>query len=95
VAEESLGARIRWLREARGLTLDQLTEAGSPYCRRVDRGMVQHWEVDQHVPALVNFAALARVFGLSMEALFYGEEQAARIAGRHEHGGDGMPIADG
>ena len=81
LAEESLGERIRRLREARGLTLDQLAAACSPYGRRVGRGMVQHWEVDQHVPALVNFAALARVFGLSMEVLFYGEEEAARIAG--------------
>lgn len=74
MAEEVLGTRIRRLRMARGLTLDQLAEACSPYGRRVSRGMVQHWETGQHVPTLVNFAALARVFGISMDVLYHGEE---------------------
>ena len=95
MAEETLGARIRRLREARGPTLDQLAAACSPYGRQVSRGMVQHWEIGQHVPTLVNFAVLARVFGVSMEALFYGEEEAARITEEREHAGDDMSTADG
>ena len=95
VSEETLGARIRRLRAARGMTLDQLALSCSPYGRRVSRGMVQHWETGQHVPTLVNFAALARVFGRSMEALLYGEDEAARLAAEREHAGDGRPTAGG
>jgi transcriptional regulator with XRE-family HTH domain len=94
VAEETLGARIRRLRGARGMTLDQLALACSPYGRQVSRGMVQHWETGQHAPSLANFAALARVFGLSMDALLYGEDEAARIAAERDRAGDG-PAAGG
>ena len=72
MAEESLGARIRRLREARGMTQDQLALACAMYDRRVDRTHVQRWERDKHIPSVPNFAALARVLGVSMDVLFYG-----------------------
>jgi len=41
------------------------------------------------------FVALARVLGVSMEALFYGEEAAARIAAERESDGAGTPTDRG
>jgi transcriptional regulator with XRE-family HTH domain len=76
MTDESLGARIRRLRNTRGMTQDQLAEACLQYGRQVSRSMVNHWEHDQHAPTLVNFAAMARVFCVSMDVLFYGEEGA-------------------
>jgi hypothetical protein len=40
----------------------------------------QHWEFQDHIASVANFAALAQVLGVSMDALFHGEEGAARIA---------------
>jgi transcriptional regulator with XRE-family HTH domain len=79
VADETLGARIRRLRVVRGMTQYQLAEACAAYGRRVERTNVQRWEYGEHVPTVANFAALARVLGVSIDVLFYGEEEAPRI----------------
>ena len=47
---------------------------------------VQRWEGDYYEPKLRTFAALARVLGVSMEVLLYGEEEARRIAEEREQG---------
>jgi transcriptional regulator with XRE-family HTH domain len=53
--------------------------------------MVQHWERDQHAPTIANLAALARVLGVSMDVLFYGEDGAAKVAAERERGGAAPP----
>jgi len=73
-------ARIRRLREARGLTHDQLAAGCSTFGRTVSRGTVQRWESGENAPTVANFAALARVLGVSLDVLVYGEEEAVRIA---------------
>ena len=44
-------------------------------------------EVDLYEPNLRAFAALARVLGVSMDVLWYGEEEADSLAWERERGG--------
>ena len=92
MVDETLGARIRRIREAREKTQDQLAAGCAAFGRTVSRTMIQHWECDQHAPTSANFAALARVLGVSMDVLFYGEEEAARITAEGA-GGSGRQAA--
>ena len=50
---------------------------------RVD-GQVTRYEEDAYYPRLPTFAALARVLGVSMDVLWYGEEEAEWLAWRRE-----------
>ena len=44
--------------------------------RRTDRREIARYEGSDYYPRLPTFAALARVLGVSMDALWYGEEEA-------------------
>lgn len=84
---ETWGQRLTRLREARGLTKTELAAACARYRHRIDRNNVRRWEEGELSARIDNFAALARVLGVSMDVLFYGEEEAARIeAERRERG---------
>ena len=72
--------RLRRLREARGMSRTQLAGACRALGRRSERDDIRHYEAGYHEPRVHTFAALARALGVSMEALLYGEEKAARIA---------------
>jgi transcriptional regulator with XRE-family HTH domain len=84
--EEQFGDRLQRLREARGMTRVELAEACNRLGRRTDRADIIRYEEGGHYPRLPTFAALARVLGVSMEALWYGEEEAERLAWEREHG---------
>lgn len=45
---------------------------------------IPKYENDLYPPKLRAFAVLARVFGISMETLLYGEDEAARIEAERE-----------
>jgi transcriptional regulator with XRE-family HTH domain len=84
-----LAARIRRLREARGMTRGELVAAMQALGARTERNDIIHYEVGAYWPRVPTFAALARVLGVSMETLFYGEEDSARIAEERERAGCG------
>lgn len=64
-----LGARIRALRQARGLTLPELA-------RRVGygKGSLSEVERDRKRPGVDVLALLARELGVSMDTLYWGED---------------------
>jgi transcriptional regulator with XRE-family HTH domain len=83
-AEERLGDRLRRLRERRGMTRAELAAAMRPLGRWADPHDVRRWEDGYYEPKLRTFAALARVLGVSMDVLWYGEEEAERLAWARE-----------
>jgi transcriptional regulator with XRE-family HTH domain len=73
---ETLGQRIRRLRQARGWSQMRLgLEAG------LSAVSVCHWETGRCVPDSPRLAALARALGVSMDALWQGWERWDREAG--------------
>ena len=62
------------------MTHTQLAEMCAAVGRRMARNDIWRYEAGIQDPGLRTFAALARVLGVSLEVLFYGEEEAARIA---------------
>lgn len=59
------GARLRELRQERGLTRKQVEEATG-----IDRGTIQYYEEGRVCdPGVVKVAALAKFFGVSVEEL--------------------------
>ena len=87
MAEEPLGDRLRRLREARGMSRADLAEAVVGLSRRTDRAEIIRYEDGLYLPRLPTFAALARVLGVSMETLWYGEEEAESLAWERERVG--------
>ena len=85
-AAEPWGERLRRLREARGMSRVELAEACNRLGRRTDRRDIIRYEEGGYYPRLPTFAALARVLGVSMDALWYGEEEAERLAWEREQG---------
>jgi transcriptional regulator with XRE-family HTH domain len=85
--EEQLGERLRRLREARAMTRAELVAACAALGRRTDRRDITSYEESDSYPRLPTFAALARVLGVSMDALWYGEEEADSLAWERERGG--------
>jgi len=77
---ESLGERLQRLREARGMTRAELATACVALGRRIERNDIVRYEEGAYYPRLPTFAALARVLGVSMDMLWYGEEEAERLA---------------
>jgi transcriptional regulator with XRE-family HTH domain len=87
VAEEPWGDRLRRLREARGLSRTELAQSCTRLGRRTERNDIVHYERDDYWPRVPTFAALARALGVSMETLYYGEQEAKLIArGRRRAG---------
>jgi hypothetical protein len=85
VADELWGGRLRRLHAARGMTRAALAEACVAPGRRTDRRDIVAYEEAGYYPRPPTFAALARVRGVRMEALRYGEEDADRLAWEREH----------
>ncbi len=84
--EEPWSERLRRLREARGMTRTEVAAACIALGRRTDRAEIVRYEEGLYLPRLPTFAAIARVLGVSMEVLWYGEEEAERLAWEREHG---------
>jgi transcriptional regulator with XRE-family HTH domain len=95
VSEEQLGARVRRLREAHGMTRPELAAAMRAFGVRTEAHDIARYETGSYDPKLRTFVALARVFGISMEDLFYGEDEAVRIADERKHAGGGTASPDG
>ena len=85
--DERWGARLQRLREARAMTRAELAAACIAAGRRTDRTEIVRYEESDYYPRLPTFAALARVLGVSMEVLWYGEEEADSLAWERERGG--------
>ena len=66
------------------MTRAELAAACVGLGRRTDRTEIIRYEEDAYYPRLPTFAALARVLGVSMDALWYGEEEAEWLAWRRE-----------
>jgi ribosome-binding protein aMBF1 (putative translation factor) len=79
-ATERWGVRLKRLREARGMSRAELANACAGRGLRINARALNQYEDENYLPRVPTFAALARVLGVSMEALLYGEEEAARIA---------------
>ena len=84
VVEEHWGARLRHLREVRGMTRAELAEATARLGRRTERNDVIRYEEGGYYPRLPTFAALAEALGVSLDVLWYGEEEAERLAWQRE-----------
>jgi len=69
------------------MTRAELAAACVGLGRRTDRTEIVRYEESDYYPRLPTFAALARVLGVSMEVLWYGEEEAERLAWQHERAG--------
>jgi transcriptional regulator with XRE-family HTH domain len=99
VSAEPWGARLRRLREARGMSRAELASACVGVGRRaIERNDIIRYEAGAYWPRLPTFAALAEALGVSMDVLWYGEAEAARIAGERESNrllvpGEGPPEA--
>jgi transcriptional regulator with XRE-family HTH domain len=89
VADERLGERLRRLREAHGMTRAELAAACIKLGWRTDRREIARYEESDYYPRLPTFAALARVLGVSMDVLWYGEEEAEAHAWQHIAAGFG------
>ena len=55
--------------------------------RRTDRAEIARYEEGDYLPRLPTFAALARVLGVNMDVVWYGEEEAERLAWERERAG--------
>jgi len=77
---EQWGARLKRLREARGMSRPEFAVALAALGRRTEDSEIAKYEEYSYYPRVPTFAALARVLGVSMEVLLYGEEEAERIA---------------
>jgi transcriptional regulator with XRE-family HTH domain len=76
VADETWVARLQRLREAQGMTQADLAAACIKLGRRTDRREIARYEESDYSPQLPTFAAIAHALGVSMDALWYGEEEA-------------------
>jgi transcriptional regulator with XRE-family HTH domain len=74
--EETVGARIRALRRARGLTQDQLAIACD-----VSRSAVAQWETDRAGQLRGNITRIADALATPVEYLLQGEPQRSAISG--------------
>jgi transcriptional regulator with XRE-family HTH domain len=77
VDEETLGTRIRRLREVRGMTRPDLAAAMWALDMRTEQRDISRYEANCYEPKIRAFVALARVLGVTVEALLYGEEDSA------------------
>ena len=68
------------------MTRSDLARACIALGRRTDRAEIIRYADGLYLPRLPTFAALARVLGVSMETLWYGEEDAERLAWEPEQG---------
>lgn len=72
----AVGARIRLARHAKGITMDQLSEAAdtsTQFLSKVEKG-------EQNMTA-VKFGKLARALGVSSDYLLYGHEKEWGLSG--------------
>lgn len=77
-ATTSLGSRLRQMREAKGLRLQDVAEAIES-----DKGTMSLFERDVRSPSLEHLAALARFYGTTRSALLRGldgERHPRRVA---------------
>jgi transcriptional regulator with XRE-family HTH domain len=74
--DSTVGARIRALRRARGLTQDELAASCS-----VSRSAVAQWETDRAGQLSGNITRIAAALGSSVEHLLQGTQQAAGATG--------------
>jgi transcriptional regulator with XRE-family HTH domain len=82
---EGLAARIRRLREARGMTRGELVAAVQALGARTERNDVVRYEECDYYPRLPMFAALAEALDVSLDVLWYGEAEAEWLGERREH----------
>jgi hypothetical protein len=66
------------------MTRAELAEACVILGRRTDRTEISRYEEGDYYPRLPTFAALACVLGVSMDVLWYGEEEAEQLVWQRE-----------
>jgi hypothetical protein len=69
------------------MTRGELVAAMQALGARTERNDVARYETGAYWPRLPAFAALAGALGVSMSALWYGEEEAERLAWHRERAG--------
>lgn len=74
--DSSVGARIRTLRRARGLTQDELAASCD-----VSRSAVAQWETDRAGQLRGNITRIADALGCSVEHLLQGSDPASGVTG--------------
>lgn len=73
-AHETLGARIRRMRDARGWSQQQLADKVG-----VSKASISHWELDRHdVLKHEHLLGLARAFGVSSTNIAHGDEDVTQ-----------------
>jgi transcriptional regulator with XRE-family HTH domain len=71
---ETMGERIRRLRDAAKMTQEELSQRGG-----IPLGSLQKWEQDKRLPRIDHAVQLARALGVTMDELTgFDEPQAAR-----------------
>jgi transcriptional regulator with XRE-family HTH domain len=73
------------------MTQSELAAAMRALGVRTEAHTISRYEGDVYEPKLRAFAVLARALGVTVEALLYGEEEAARIAAERERAGERPP----
>ena len=81
---ERWGERLQEYREAQEMSRAELAAACTALGRRTERDDIRRYEEGYYEPRLRTFAARARVLGVSMDELLYGQEDAAEIAAERE-----------
>jgi transcriptional regulator with XRE-family HTH domain len=71
---ESIGRRIRRMRQERGLTIQELADKVS-----VSYAMINSLELDRHAPNLFTVMDVAKVFNVSLDVLAYGEQHRVSV----------------
>jgi transcriptional regulator with XRE-family HTH domain len=75
VGQDTVGKRIRHVREERGWTQDQLAEHVN-----VSRSAVAQWETDRVGQVRGNLTRIAEVLDVSVEFLLYGQDKRPPIS---------------
>jgi transcriptional regulator with XRE-family HTH domain len=67
INKETIGQRIRRLRESSKLSAQQLADSVN-----VSKSMIYHLEQDRHAPSLFTFMDIARALKVSLDYLAFG-----------------------
>jgi transcriptional regulator with XRE-family HTH domain len=73
---ETMGKRIRRLRDAAQMTQEEVCQRG-----KIPIGSLRKWELDKRIPRFDHAVKLARALGCSLDELAGAEEPAAKKKG--------------
>jgi len=76
---DTMGKRLKRLRAMSGKTQSEIAQLLKNYNVKADRGTVARWETDKQVPTVSPIAALAKIYGVSMDFIGEGEPSSDSV----------------